>query len=44
MIGQAIEMLANESTDRTASTRHETEIYVFPVRNQNAQKHIAKLV
>ena len=44
MIGKAIEILSKESTDRTASTRHEIEIYVFPIGSQNAQKHIAKLV
>ena len=43
MIRQAIEVLSNELTDRTASTRHQMEIYVFPIGERVAQKHIPKL-
>ena len=49
MIGQAIEMPSDAMlTERTASTRHQKEIYVFPVHHAVNQthtpmEHIAKL-
>ena len=47
MIGQANEMPSDAMlTERTASTRHQKEIYVFPVHhvvNQTPMEHIAKL-
>ena len=43
MIGQAIEMPSDAMlTKRTASTRHQKEIYVFPALDVD-QTHIAKL-
>ena len=45
MIGQAIEIPSDAMlTERTASTRHRKEIYVFPVHHDVNQTHIAKLV
>ena len=47
MIGQAIEMLSNELTEITASSRHQSEIYVFPGGLEvakNFKNHIAKFV
>ena len=49
MIGQAIEIPSDAMlTERTASTRHRKEIYVFPVHHdvnltQKPMEHIAKL-
>ena len=47
MIGQANEMPSDAMlTERTASTRHQKEIYVFPVYHdfdQTPMEHIAKL-
>ena len=46
MLEQAIEMVSNKLTERTVSSRHQREIYVFPVtvKIEVYQKHIAKLV
>ena len=40
MIGKTIEVISNELTERTASSRHQIKSYVFPVGKDNAQKHI----
>ena len=44
MIAQAIEMLSNELTERNASSRHQKQMYVFPIGEEVSIKHIAKFV
>ena len=44
MIAQTKEMLSNELTERNASSRHQKQIYVFPVGKRVSQNYIATFV
>ena len=44
MLEHAAEMVSNELTERSASSRHQNEIFVFPVGRYVAPKPMIKLV